>query len=187
MIAVSMGACFAPGVPADRIEDGVQPPIEPFLPDASTEPTCALPDPSPLSTLEVTVRTTPAGGRFAPRNVGAIWIEQADGTFVRTLERWGQTRVRWLKRFLAATNNNVVDAVTGATRTSHTTHALTWDLVGLELCEIPNGDYRVVMELTDGNMTGPSLEIPFTKGTTPIMLTPADTAQFHDLEVVLAR
>ena len=178
-----MAACFQPrdGEPGP----GIEPPIDLFAPDASTTPPCTRPDPSPLSALHVRVRTSTGGGRFAPRNVGAIWIETSAGAFVKTLERWAAIRARYLTRFVQAANNNVVDAVTGATLVLHTTHEVTWDLTDLEQCEVPAGDYRVVMETTDQNAPGASHVIPFSKDQTGTTIQPADAPQFHDLQLVL--
>lgn len=177
--------CFDPRFDADELGDGVNRPTDLFTPDAGDKPVCTTPDPSPLTALRVRVRTTPAGGRFKPRNVGAIWIERADGTFVKTLERWGITRAKWLTRWVAASSSDVTDAITGATQVSHTTHEPTWDLTGLDACEIATGDYRVVFELTDKSATGISGEIPFSKDQLPTTITPADQTSFHDLQLIL--
>ena len=47
------------------------------------------------------------------------------------------------------------------------------------------GNYRVAIEMTDGNMTGAALRIPFTKGTTPSMSMPTETTNFHNLVIDL--
>lgn len=181
LAATALAGCFQPRAGSDESDDGITAPSGLFAPDASDVPVCSTPDPSPLSTLRVRVRTTPFGGNFRPRNVGAIWIERAGGGFVKTIERWGQIRAKWLARFIAASNNNVVDAVTGATLTSHITHDLTWDLLDLGNCEIAAGEYQVVMELTDRDGPGASIEVPFSKDQTSVTVTPSDSPQFHDL------
>lgn len=178
-------ACFRPSVDDDELGEGLALPTELFTPDASLTPTCTTPDPSPLSALAVSVRTTAAGGRFAPRNVGAIWIERADGQFVKTIKRWGQLRAKYLTRFVASSGNNVVDAITGPTLVSHITHEVTWDLTDLERCEIATGNYQLLFELTDGNSTGRSRAIGFTKGQSPIVLTPEDAPSFYDVHIDL--
>lgn len=185
LAACALTACFQPRFDADELRDGLAPPSDVFAPDASTAIECTTPDPSPLSRLRVSVRTSNAGGRFAPRNVGAIWIERADGTFVKTLERWGVLRAKWLTRFVAASNNNLVDAITGATLTSHQTHVLEWDLTDLSRCEIEAGDYQVLFELTDRDGTGASLVVPFAKGDVPSTVVPPDAPSFHDVQLVL--
>ena len=182
-----LAGCYQPTDTGDG--PGITAPSDLFPPDAPVDagppPLCGGADPSPLSRLAVTVRTTPVGGTFAPRNVGAIWIERADGSFVRTLERWARVRGRWLLRFNASSQGNIVDAITSATLTSHKTHEVSWDLRDAEGCEIEAGDYQVVFELTDRNAAGESLAIPFTKDTAPVSLAPAETRTFHDLSIEL--
>jgi hypothetical protein len=185
LACAALAGCFEPSTGADVLEPGTQPPGALFGADAGANSSCSNPDPSPLSLLHVRVRTTPFGGRYAPRNVGAIWIEDAHGTFVKTLERWGSTRARYLTRFNAASGGNVVDAVTSATLSQHVTHNREWDLTDKTKCEIPTGDYRVVIEHTDYNGTGASIALPFTKDQTPATLTPAETTMFHDLLIEL--
>jgi hypothetical protein len=187
LIAACVGAsaaCFRPDTD-DVNGEGIAPPVDLFTPDASLVPVCMTADPSPLSALDVSVRTTSAGGRFAPRNVGAIWVERADGEFVKTIKRWGQQRAKYLTRFVAASNNNLVDAITGATLTAHTTHEVTWNLKDLEGCEIASGDYQLVFELADGNSTGRSRAVPFAKDQAALVLSPEDAPSFYDVRVDL--
>lgn len=130
------------------------------------------------------MRTTANGGRYAPRNIGAIWIEDGTGQFVRTLEVWANTRRRYLSRWKASSASNTVDAVTGATKSSHVTHDQTWMLDAQERCMFTAGAYKVRIEHTDFNGNGPLLEVPFTMGT-PATITPADQTTFHDVLVEL--
>jgi hypothetical protein len=182
--------CFAPGTDVDELEPGIEPPGGLFGGDAGTgsgsgsgsgSGVCGGSDPSPLASLHVRVRTTTLNGRYSPRNVGAIWIETASGAFVKTVERWGGTRARYLTRFNTSSAGNLVDAVTSATLSNHTTHDRVWNLTNLMKCEVPSGAYRVVVELTDRNSAGATLELPFTKAQAPVTLMPTETANFHDL------
>lgn len=185
LVALVGAGCFLPDTNADPGTPGTQPPGELFGADAGTGSGSGsgsgCTDPSPLSSLHVKVRTTAVGGRFAPRNVGAIWIETSAGKFVKTLERWGQTRARYIVRWNGVSAANVVDAVTSATLSSHVTHDRTWNLKDLTKCEVPSGSYRVVIEHTDRNSAGVTQEIPFTLGQTPVTQTPADATNFHDM------
>lgn len=131
-----------------------------------------------------TVRTTAPGGKYQPRNVGAIWIEDGDGGFVKTLSRWGTLRARWLSRWNDASDGDVTDAITGATLSSHETHAVTWDLTDTQGDRIGDGEYSVVIELTDKSGPGPSLDVPFTVGDEPLMVDPEGAAHFHDMRLV---
>lgn len=184
-LALAGPGCFAPGSDADLTEPGTQPPNGLFGADGGVSSNCPDPDPSPLSQLHVRVRTTAVGGRYAPRNVGAIWIETASGAFVKTLERWGKTRAKYLVRWNAASGGNVVDAITSATLSSHITHDREWDLTNKTECEIPTGNYRVVIEHTDRNGAGVTFEIPFAKDQTAVTVMPADVTNFHDMLIEL--
>ncbi len=182
LVVSSATGCFQPRSNDDESGDAATRPTELFQPQGETVPPPICPDdPSPLTAMQIHVRTSSAGGRFAPRNVGAIWIERSDGTFVKTVARWGTVRAKWLKRFVAASAGSVVDAVTGPTLLSHQTHDVRWSLTGPDRCEVPSGDYRVVFELTDRNGMGPALEVPFAKGVTPRTTMPLDDTYFHDV------
>jgi hypothetical protein len=182
---IALTACFAPTVGAEDDGPGTQPPNELFGADAGSNPACPGGDTSPLSQLHIRVRTTAVGGRYAPRNVGAIWIESGTGTFIKTVERWGSTRARYLTRFTAASGGNVVDAITSATLAQHTTHDREWNLKDRSECEIAAGDYRVVIEHTDRNSTGVSIVLPFSKDQSAVTLMPAEATNFHDLVLEL--
>jgi hypothetical protein len=142
---------------------------------------CEGSPPPSVSALRFSVLTSPAGGKFAPRNVGAIWIQDASGGFVRTLERWGKKRAKWLQRFNAVSGGNVVDAVTGATLQTHETHEVTWDLTDLGGCEVPHGSYTVSLELTDRSGPGVTLDVPFEKSPEGTTVQPEDAPSFHEI------
>lgn len=186
-------ACY-PSSSAAPIDEGLGAPIELFGEESEDEsgsesgapadlPACPHEGESPLTRLAFSVRTTAFGGQFKPRNVGAIWIERDDGTFVRTLERWGIMRAKWLERFNSASGGDVTDAITGPTLTSHGVHEVEWDLHDLSGCELPNGPLWLLVELTDRSGPGEWLAIPIEKGSEPGTTQPSDTAVFHDMVV----
>ncbi len=156
-------------------------------PDAGSPlpPGCPEVAPSPLTRATFTVRTTSAGGRYSPRNVGAVWVERADGTFVKTLSRWAARRAGYLTRFQSSSGGNVVDAVTSATLSSHQTHSVEWGLDDVDACPAGQGAYRLVVEMTDRNGTGPTAEFPFELGAAPGSTSFADASNFHDLQLTL--
>jgi hypothetical protein len=143
----------------------------------------AAPLEPPPTQLTFDVLTRSLDGWYAPRNIGAIWIESASGTWIKTLAVWALIRERYLTRFRAASKGNRVDAVTSATLNQHTTHHVTWDLADVNGSPVPDGEYRVVIELTDQDSTGDSTVIPFTKGPAPLELTPADVAHFVNMSL----
>ena len=134
-------------------------------------------------TLTFRVQTAPVGGRFAPNNVGAIWIEDDAGRFVRTLELWGRSRSQYLRRFQAAAKGNVLDAVTGATLTTHLEHEVVWDFRAAGADVVPDGAYRLKVELTDKNSAGALLEVPFLKGEESAVIELPDNANFQGVRL----
>jgi len=177
-----LGGCFQADVPASYIPPYDAGPIDPaFLPEPLDAGVAKL----DAGSLRFEVMTAPVGGRFAPRNVGAIWIETEQGQFIKTLEVWAQTRARYLRRFQAASGGDTTDAITSATLKKHEPHAVTWNLTDKDRQLVMDGNYRVALELTDKNGTGASHEVPFMLGTGPLLLTPADTAQFKQMQLRL--
>lgn len=139
-------------------------------------------------TLTVTATTSSAGGNFAPRNIVAIWIEDAQGHFVKTLLAYAQTRKTHLNTWEASTTAagspfNTVDAITGATRTSHSERTCTWNGKDMNGNLVPDGIYKVRMELTDKNSTGNFSSFNMTKGTNPESLTPANVPSFASISI----
>lgn len=124
--------------------------------------------------LKVMVTSVAVGGRYAPRNAGAIWIETSSGQFVKTIERWAGIRAGDLRRwnqasggwgfsFFGPSNSpDAVDAVSGATLTRHQTHSPTWAGKDVDGMVMPDGQYKVVLEVADG--TAAVSEVMFTKG-----------------------
>jgi hypothetical protein len=99
--------------------------------------------------VDVTFTTNTRGGKYAPKHVLAVWVETSNGTFAKTLGKWANSRVRYLLNWNAASGKATdVDTVTGASLSSHATRKLSWSLAG-----VPNGTYKIKMELTEDNAT----------------------------------
>jgi hypothetical protein len=145
-----------------------------------------------VCSLQVSVTTVTNNGRYSPRNVGAIWIAAASGGFVKTLAKWGTVRSTNLTAWTSATwtaglFGNTVDAVTGATASTHQTHMATWNCADTKETIVPDGPYSVHFEMTDQNSTGPSTSVSFTKGPTPFSLSAPDMPNFKGITLVLTR
>jgi hypothetical protein len=141
-----------------------------------------------ILTLEFTTKTQ--RGRYAPKNVGAAWVETTNGKWVHTLEYWaGKPNDAHLTRYNAAGGPNYAtsgelarvlglppyttkppaDVVAGPTLDMHKMHTGSmWNLKDATGKEVADGMYRVVIELTEVDSTGKSQEIPFAKGATPV-------------------
>lgn len=125
-------------------------------------------------TLTVSVTSASVGGRYAPRNVGAVWIETGSGQFVKTIERWAAIRVGDLRGWSAASGGwgfeffgtssapDAVDVVTAATLTSHRAHSPSWAMKDVNGMVVPDGAYKVVLEVGDGSNA--TSEVMFQKG-----------------------
>lgn len=139
-------------------------------------------------TLTVTTTTSTAGGNFAPKNIVAIWIEDDQGNFVKTLLAYAQTRKTHLNTWEANTTAagspfNVVDAITGATRSSHGTRTCTWNGTDVDGNVVPDGTYQIWMELTDKNGTGNFSSFDFEKDTLDVELTPLNVPSFSAISI----
>lgn len=135
-------------------------------------------------TLVVTVTTATANGRYAPRNIGAIWITDGGGKFVKTLTEWGSRRRQYLSKWLAASGGNTVDAITSATINSHGTRTGTWNGTNASRAAVADGAYRVCFEMTEYDGAGPSDCVSFSKGRMPATDKPADATNFKNRSLV---
>ncbi len=82
--------------------------------------------------LAITVTTSSAGGRYSPRNIGAIWVSDSSNRFIKTLNVWADKRAKYLKQWNQATAAASVpasrtDAISGATKSSHGVRTGTWN------------------------------------------------------------
>lgn len=135
--------------------------------------------------ITFSVTTVSQGGRYAPKNIGAIWIETSSGEFVKSLKVWAKLRRRYLTKYNSAVGTTgSVDVSTSATLTSHRTHNVTWDLVDRGGAMVPAGAYRLFVEVTDRDSSGQFYALDFeTSG--PQTLAPADTQYFKSVSLAL--
>ena len=159
-------AAVAPSEGASTSIVGRSPVTEPTTVNATSTAVVAA---SPTCSLGVSVTTTQPGGKYRPRNVGAIWIADSTGRFVKSLDVWGNRRLSHVTAWTAATkaagvSGNKVDAVTSATLSAHRAHNVTWNCKDYAGKVAPDDTYRVYFEVTDSNNTGPNHFETFTKG-----------------------
>jgi len=129
-----------------------------------------------------TATTSPAGGNYAPKHVLAIWVEK-NGVFVKTRKAMANARKQYLYMWKAASNYNVVDAITGPTLNSHQTHTVSWDCTDLSGNVVVDGDYTVILEFTDKHAQGPFIEVTFNKGTQPVTMNPANQTYIKNISL----
>ena len=133
--------------------------------------------------VKFTVKTSSPGGTFSPRNIGAIWIEDSNGNFVKTLKRWAEKRKKYLYTWKKSSNENIVDAITSATKSSHTTHTATWNVKDFNGNTMPNGNYKLRVELTDKHAQGPLYSLDFNIGDSTGSIKPTDENYFHNIKL----
>lgn len=144
--------------------------------DAGTQQTATA------CTFRLTTRAQ--GGRYAPKNIGAIWIEREDGTWVKTLKVWAGVRLRYLTTYLKAnTKRDTTDAMTSATLRQHATHEVKWNLKDAQGQVAADGDYRVRVEVTDRSGDGQLLSVPFSKSDQALKVAASDSEFFVDVEL----
>ncbi len=138
-------------------------------------------------TLNVSVTTASTGGNYAPKNVFVIWIEDASGNFIKTLSANAEKRIQYLYKWSASTlakgsQYNRVDAVTGATLSSHGTRTGTWNGTDYNKKPVADGTYYVCFELTDKHAQGNYSRFAFTKGADN-KVTPANATGFSNISI----
>ena len=131
-------------------------------------------------------------GIFAPRNAGAIWIESESGEFVKTLDAWGTFSLQQVIVWQRASGGNLVDAVTGATRTTHGPIQATWNCTDALRKPVSYGRYQVCMSFTEQDDKGrfdASIDhgycVPFDFGPTSIDVTPPPADHFDGIRIVI--
>jgi hypothetical protein len=171
--------------PAPRLDARAADP--PRTGDASASAPAPAPAPGPPGqgcSLTFTVTTVSFNGDYAPRNVGAIWISDAGGGFVKSLNVWGNKRRRHLQTWNDASNGNTVDAVTAATQSNHGTRTGTWNCTGVDRKVVADGMYRVNVNFTESNSGERVMTpLPFTKGAAPIDVRGTDQTNFKNIHL----
>jgi hypothetical protein len=142
------------------------------------------PTPS-VTSLSFQVTTSAAGGRYQPKNIGAIWVEDASGHVVKSLKVWAATRRRYLTGYLGAMAGSSIDVTASATLSRHQTHSVTWNLKDRNGAVVSAGAYRVKMELTDADKTGKSNTVDFDTSMGAVSLSPSDAPSFGAMKLEL--
>lgn len=133
-------------------------------------------------TLTVTTTTVSAGGGYSPRNIVAIWIQDASGKFVKSMLVYANVRINDLSTWTTNSAKNKVDAVTAATQSSHATRTCTWKGTNVSAVTVPDGTYTVKLELNDGNARVATYT--FIKGTSPTTGTvSASSGSFSNVSI----
>lgn len=136
------------------------------------------------------VVTTSYGGRFRPRNVGAIYVLSSGGSFVKTLSAWGTVELHNLSDWEQVSGGNVVDAVTGATRANAGPASGSWDCTDTNHQPVQEGQYQVCCSFQEDDALpffGPAPKkacVSFTKGA-PFTISAPDQGNFTQMTLTM--
>ncbi|AKT42078.1 DUF2271 domain-containing protein [Chondromyces crocatus] len=150
------------------------------------------PPPTPSGGLTLEFTTLSNRGEYAPDNIGAVWITDAQDNFVKTLEVWAAKRAKHLVKWRAASKgHSLVDAVTRATRGAHVAHESYWNGTNSEGGVAPEGAYRIYVEFTEDNSAegeppGPWMVFDFEKGAVPGDAVVPDQRHFNNIHLTYA-
>lgn len=136
--------------------------------------------------LSFTVRTVTNNAAYSPRNVLAIWVKDSQGNFVISRKVMAASRKQHLVKWVASSNNNSVNAITGATLQNHQLHTISWDCRDVSGNLVPDGIYEIWVEFTErnsanGGATGPFTKFAFNKGSEVVSIVVPDEANFKDM------
>lgn len=139
-------------------------------------------------TLSVEVETHGTGGKYAPKNIVAIWVENSNGDFVKTLLAYCDKRKTNLNNWQKSTGNagveyNTVDAITGSTQKNHDVRSCSWNATTYNADTVEDGMYKLCMELTDKNSTGNYSSIEIEKLPDAYDLFPEDETSFSSIKI----
>lgn len=111
--------------------------------------------------LQVTATTTTNNGDYSPKNVFIMWIEDVNGTFIKSIHAECAIRTRYLYTWVSKSGWTTIDpwegidGWTGATRRNHGTVTATWDLTDSNGQPVPFGTYKFCAEYTEQHAQGP--------------------------------
>jgi hypothetical protein len=145
----------------------------------------AGPSATSATSLAFDVTTSPVGGFYQPRNIGAIWVQDSSGKLVKSLEVWAGIRRRYLTKYTAALGFMAVDVTASATLSSHRAHHSTWDMKDRTGAAAPPGKYTLMMETTDSDATGRSASVDFDTTAGPQTVMPPAAPSFSAMQLQL--
>lgn len=175
--------------------------------DAAPYDAAGLADaPGPDAALTLTFGTIPQGGKYAPTNGGVAWVEDEQGKWVHTFEIWISTiEISYLKKYIAAGGPNYAkltsplgllgtgpapvmpppDVISSATYVQHKLHSGDlWNLKDANGTEVPDGNYRVVIEVCEDTEEH-AYEFAFEKTGQPFQSTPPDSGYLVAVTIIM--
>lgn len=160
----------------------------PAMGATSTTPATTVTEGPPtnaIARLSYKVTTETYGGKYQPRNVGAVWVEDGSGKLVKSLEVWTRTRTRYLTRYNQARAGARIDVLTTGTLATHRAHQAMWDLKDINGTTVKPGVYKLWLEMTEDDGAGETFSVDVDTTQPAEALAPADAPGFTQLKVDL--
>ena len=137
-------------------------------------------------TMTFTLKTISNNSGYSPKHVLAIWIKDSQGNFVKSCKVMANSRKQHLVKWKISSSGNTTNAITGATLSTHQTHAITWDGKDYSGNLMADGVYQVWVEYTSqnsasGQPAGPYMSLEFNKTTASEHLAPANLTYFSNI------
>ena len=161
--------------------------------DKSSTPTAPIVQTPGTLTITTTTSSTVLldpvkyANSFAPDNATAYWIEDNNGKFITTLKVLTLSKMNWLTEWVSKSAKNTVNATTGATMHNYGTISCTWNGKDVSGTIVPDGTYKLRMELADdqdvphgGDGVSAKFSASFTKGTTASTITAPNVTSFSN-------
>lgn len=137
-------------------------------------------------TLSFTVTTTAPSGSYGTENLFAAWIQGRDGNFVKTKLKYLSGDYVHMEEWINSSLLNVVDAVTGPTRTEHGTLTYLWNGTDVDNALVSDGEYKAWVEMAWDNSlsTGKAVaSYSFIKGESYFSSSPQDMTNFKSVKL----
>jgi hypothetical protein len=178
----------APPIDRDASADAASNPLQDAIDAvAGTERCVERDEEGTPGELTATFFSASYGGFYAPENCGVAWIEDEDGNYVATLLLWAGLRTQNLFLWDAGRcSRDRPDVISSATLPDHRElHEAKWDGKDQNDRVVPDGNYVLKIEITEDEFDyGRLAEVPFVKGTSPLMLQPEDSESVNGLTLV---
>ena len=148
-------------------------------------PIVEVPNAQTPGTLTVTVTTTAYGGTYSPKNVVSVWIQDSSGKFVKSLLVYAVNHLSSLTNWVSNSASNKVDAITGASQTSHGVRVCQWNGTNTVTPRaiMADGTYTLKLEMSETNSTGKLGTFTFVKGPDIQTITPTNITGFSNISI----
>jgi VCBS repeat-containing protein len=139
--------------------------------------------------FNMTFDTSGLAGNASKPNVVAVWVTKSDGTFVKTIHRYANTRKSSLSTWIGAAGSSDADAVMGPTRNNHFSPSpmtVTWDLKDKSGVVVPDGNYLIKFECAEEVAGRKAHSFTFVKDSVAGTRTNAGTTWFKNISIAYA-